>query len=334
MILVTGGTGLVGSHLLYHLTKQNDSVKAIFRTTKSLKAVKKVFSFYTSKVDIQFSKIQWIRADITDVPSLESAFKEVTYVYHCAALVSFNPNAYKAMRKINIEGTANIVNFCVSKKVKKLCYISSIAAIETASNATRISELEEWNFEISKSGYAITKYGAELEVWRGSQEGLAVVIVNPGIILGAGFWHQSSGVLFTKINNGFNYYTEGVTGFVGVIDVVKTVLLLMQSSIKNERFILVSENKSFKEIFFNIADEFGKKRPSKKIGSTLLNIFWRLDWLKTFITKRPRTISKFSASSLVEKNLYTSEKIKKTIHFSFNPIANVIKNTCLDYKKQ
>ncbi len=331
MILVTGGTGLVGAHLLYYLTLENDIVKAIYRTAESLKTVKKVFSYYTTEAEKQFSKIQWIQADITKTPSLEQAFTNVDYVYHCAALVSFDPNDYKAMRKINIEGTANIVNFCIAQDVKKLCYVSSVAAIENKPNNGLIDEQDDWNFEIQKSGYAITKYGAELEVWRGSQEGLAVVIVNPGIILGAGFWQQGTGALFTKIEKGFSYYTEGVNAFVGVEDVVKAMLQLTQSAIKNERFILVSENRSFKEVFFKIADGFGKKRPSKKITATVLNVVWRLDWLKTFIIRSPRKISKYSATSLVGKSKYSSKKIAQRLAFRFAPIEKVIKKTCLNY---
>ena len=150
-----------------------------------------------------------------------------------------------------------------------------------------------------------------MEVWRASQEGVDVVIVNPGVILGSGFWNSGSGKLFTQVYNGFKFYTEGVTGFVSVQDVVKPMILLMNSDVKNERFILISENKSFKEIFFLIADAFGKKRPSKKIKPWQTAIFWRIARLLSFITRKEPLLSKYSAKSAHSISEYSSEKVKK-----------------------
>jgi len=166
MILVTGGTGLVGAHLLYYLLLENDKVKAIHRKNSDLQAVKKVFSYYTKDFEAVFQKIEWVEADITDVYLLEKAFENITKVYHAAALVSFNPKDYKTMRKVNIEGTSNIVNLCIDKKVKKLCFVSSIATIDKTIKNNNIDEECEWNTETNNYGYAITKYGAEMEVWR------------------------------------------------------------------------------------------------------------------------------------------------------------------------
>ncbi|MDY0780523.1 SDR family oxidoreductase [Tenacibaculum sp. IB213877] len=332
MILVTGGTGLVGSHLLYHLVKENETVRAIFRSEEKLQKVKKVFSYYTDDFENQFSKIEWIKADITDVPSLEIVFSnEIEYVYHCAALVSFDPKDYRKMRQVNIEGTANIVNFSIDTKVKKLCFVSSIAAVGDAINGNIITEENEWADTGESHGYSITKYGAEMEIWRGSQEGIDVVIVNPGVILGSGFFNEGSGKMFTQVYNGFKFYTEGITGFVGVRDVVKAMIELTKSDIKNERFVLVSENKSFKEIFFSIADVFGKKRPSIKIGKIATSIFWRVDWLLTKITGKEPLLTKNSARSSHKKEFYSSEKIKNALNFKFESIDMVIKKTCEEF---
>ena len=256
MILVTGGTGLVGSHLLYKLTTENEKIRAIYRSEKKIEKVKEVFSFYTSEVKKYFSKIEWIKADITNVPEMIPLFKGIEYVYHCAALVSFNPKDYREMRKVNIHGTAIMVNLAIDAKVKKFCFVSSIAAVGDSVNGKIVTEENEWNDQADNHGYAITKFGAEMEVWRASQEGIDVVIVNPGVILGSGFWNSGSGKLFTQVHNGFNYYTEGITGFIGVKDIVKAMVSLVKSEVKNERFILVSENKSFRDIFFSIADNF------------------------------------------------------------------------------
>ncbi|TCI92309.1 NAD-dependent epimerase/dehydratase family protein [Tenacibaculum sp. M341] len=334
MILVTGGTGLVGSHLLYELTQNNDNIIAIYRTEKKLQSVEKVFSYYTENIDSLFGKIKWIKADITDIPSLKPVFSNpITQVYHCAALVSFKPKDYYLMREVNINGTANIVNFSIDANVQKLCFVSSIAAVGDPINNEVITEKKEWVHDNNKSGYSITKHGAEMEVWRGSQEGLDVVIVNPGVILGSGFFNEGSGKLFSQINSGLKFYTEGMTGFVGVKDVVKAMIQLTASEIKNERFILVSENASFKDVFHKISDALNVKKPSIKIGKFATAIFWRVDWLVCKITGKDPILTKNSARSSHIKDVYSSEKIKDSIQFSFEKIADVINDVSADFKK-
>ncbi len=226
MILVTGGTGLVGSHLLYHLTQINDHIKAIYRTDKKRDYIKKIFSYYTSDIETYFNKIEWIKADITDIPALEKAFVNVTQVYHCAANLSFNPKEYQKAKETNHTGTANIVNLCLAHNISKLCHVSSIATLDET-NKGLINETAEWTPEKNKHNiYAITKYNAELEVWRGTQEGLNAVIVNPSVIIGPGFWNEGSGKMFNMIHKGFNFYTQGSIGAIDVNDVVATIVIL------------------------------------------------------------------------------------------------------------
>lgn len=332
MILVTGGTGLVGSHLLYHLSLENEMIRAIYRATASLEKVKKVFSFYTDDETL-FNKIEWFKADITEVPAMIPAFIDIKKVYHCAAFISFNPKDYIEMRKVNIHGTAIIVNLSIDAKIDKICFVSSIAAVGDGSKGRMIDEENEWNKELDNSGYAITKYGAETEIWRASQEGVDVVIVNPGVILGSGFWDAGSGKLFNQVYNGFRFYTDGITGFVSVQDVVRPMILLMNSTVKNERFILVSENKSFKEIFFLIADAFGKKRPLKKISPWQTNVFWRIAWLLSKITGKEPLLTKNSAKSAHSISKYSSEKVQKTLNFRFENLARSIEIITKRYLK-
>ena len=334
MVLVTGGTGLVGSHLLYQLSLENDAIKAIYRKNSNLAAVKKVFSYFSEDFETLFKKIEWIEADIMDVFSLELAFENVTEVYHSAAFISFNPKDYKIMRKINIDGTANVVNFCIDKKVQKLCFVSSVAAVGKSLNKQPISEANEWDIETSNYGYAITKYGAEMEVWRASQEGVPVVIVNPGVILGAGFWKSGSGQLFSKIKSGMKFYTEGSAGYVGVNDVVKIMVQLMKSTIENERYILVAENVSFKTLFTQIAENLNKKPPSVKVSKLMSAIGWRLDWLKSFLTGSSPILTKQTAKTIHQQRNYTSEKIKKALNYQFEPIEETIQKVCDNYKKE
>lgn len=333
MILVTGGTGLVGAHLLYQLSLENESVRAIYRKSSNLEAVKNIFSYYTKDFEILFSKINWIEADILDIYSLEAAFKDVTIVYHAAALVSFNSKDYKAMRKINIEGTSNIVNFCIDKKVTKLCYVSSVATLEKQPNKPNIDEIGDFTTEKLNHGYAITKFGAEMEVWRASQEGVPVIIVNPGVILGEGFWDKGTGAIFSKIYHGLIFYTEGITGFVSVTDVVKIMMVLTKSELKNERYILVSENISFKSLFSQIALSFGKKPPTVKVSKLMSEIGWRMEYIWCFITNKNPKFTRQTAASIHKKHLYAAEKLKTALTYKFEPISNTIARVCKFYKR-
>lgn len=327
MILVTGGTGLVGSHLLFKLVNSGEEkVRATYRREKTLKRVQHVFSYYTDDSEILFKKIEWVEADLNDIPKLQIAFKGITQVYHCAAFVSFEPDKYKLLRKINISGSANIVNLCTSNAVKKMCYVSSVAAIGHHSDSEKlIDEHTAWNAEDDNSVYAITKYGAELEVWRGSQEGLDVVVVNPGIILGPGYWNGgSSGNLFKLIGNGMNYYTTGINGYVNVWDVVNPMHQLMNSSIKNEGFILISENLSFKDFQTKVAKALDTKPPSKEAKPWLLGIAWRLDWLQFKLFGKRRRLSKQAAASAISIAKYDNSKLKNALNFEFKTIDKSI----------
>ncbi|MEH6534944.1 MAG: NAD-dependent epimerase/dehydratase family protein [Psychroserpens sp.] len=326
MILVTGGTGLVGSHLLFKLVSNGTSVRAIYRRSHKLESVKKVFGYYTTDVEALYNKIEWVEANINDIPTLEIAFKGITHVYHCAAFISFEPDKYYELRKVNIKGTANIVNLCISNKVEKLCYVSSLAAIGNEPlPETPITEQTEWNPEQDNSVYAITKYGAEIEVWRGTQEGVDAVIVNPGIILGPGFWKGSgSGSLFKKIHKGLKYYPQGTSAYVDVWDVVDIMLRLMESSTKNERYILTSENLPFKTFQEQIAKALNVKPAKKAASSFLLSIVWRLDWLSHKLFGKRRMLSKQMAKSISTKTVYDNSKIKSELNFEFTAIDQSI----------
>ena len=330
MILVTGATGFVGAHLLYQLAETNEHVRAIYRSEKTIEKVTEVFSLYGANASL-ISKIEWFKADITDVPSMIPAFYGVKKVYHCAAFISFNPKDYREMRKVNIHGTAIIVNLSIDAKVNKICFVSSIASIGNSIYGEPSTEENEWNSQDDNSGYSITKFGAEMEVWRASQEGIDVVIVNPGIILGGGFWNAGSGKIFTKIFHGLKFYTEGKTGFVGVKDVVKTMVFLTNSTIKNERFILVSENKSYKEVFFLIADALKKKRPYKRIHRWKMELLWRVSSFLSIITGKEPLLSKYAAKSANSTSLYTSKKVQEILPFKFQTIEAVVKEVSENY---
>ena len=333
MILVTGGTGLVGSHLLFELTKSQQKIRALYRSQKTVKKVKHIFSYYTDTIDDQFNRIEWIQADLNDMPKLTDAFEGVTHVYHCAALISFDPNDYYKLRETNISGTANIVNLSVINGIQKLCYVSSVATM--GYDPVKITEETTWNSEDQQSVYAITKYEAEMEVWRGVQEGVPSVIVNPGVILGPGFFHSGSGGLFKRIYKGVRYATHGVSGYVGVMDVIRGMVSLMNGELKNERYIMVSENLSYLDFTTLISKTF-KIPPPKKIASKwMLALAWRLDWLKQKLTGKKRRLTKNLCKTLNNKNYYCSDKfLEAETMFKYTPISSVVSEVCRFFSKE
>lgn len=335
MILVTGGTGLVGSHLLFQLTEKEQKIRAIFRSENSLEKTQKVFAYYTNREDAErrFKTIEWVKADITDVPALEKAFVGITKVYHSAALVSFDPADVALLRKINIEGTANIANLCIANNIEKLCYVSSVAAVGKSMNGNLITEKISWNPENNHSDYAISKYGAEIEVWRASQEGVPVVIVNPGIIIGPGFWDSGSGLIFTRINRGLPFYFKKITGFVGVDDVVKVMLKLMNSNIQNEKYILVAENLSFKTVLQQTAKSLDKKPPAKKLKKWMLWWGWVFQKMGSFLGLK-RSLALATVKNFNENARFSSKKVKNQLDFEFTPMEKVIQETGQKFKAE
>ncbi len=334
MILVTGSTGLVGAHLLYKLASNNKKVRAIYRSERKLKNVKNVFSCYTDNYKSVFDSIEWCQADILDIPLLSQAFKDVTYVYHCAAFVSFEPDKYQLLRRTNIEGTANIVNLCLSNNIKKLCYVSSIATIGSTLNNEPLTENTNWSPEDDNSVYAITKYGAEMEVWRATQEGLNAVVVNPGVILGAGIWSYGSGHLFKKAHNKLKHYTSGTIALVDVEDVVSIMIKLTKSDIINQRYILVSENWTYKKFLQTMAVAVKVKPPQKLAKPWLLQLVWKLDWLTHKLTGKRRQLTKHLAISLSSETFYENKKIKTAIDYDFKPVDESISTIGNLYLKQ
>ena len=322
---------MIGSHLLFRLVSNGLQVRANFRTEKSLEKVARVFSYYSDNPKPLLDKIEWMKADITDVAHLEGLFVGIEKVYHCAALISFDPKDYKTLEKINIGGTANVVNLCLKYGIKKLCHVSSIAAIGPSKKDSLATEENEWN-EAQASVYGLAKYHSELEVWRGSQEGLSVVIVNPGVVLGPGFWWSGSGTFFTYVAKEKKYLIPGGTGFVTVNDVVNAMIQLMASDIQSQRFIIVNQNWTYKKLFQEIASRFGVEPPHKKLTPAMLEVFWRLDWLQSHVFGKRRKLSKAMAKSLLHHETYSNDKIKAVAGFTFEDMAPTIDFCCTVFK--
>jgi len=329
MIFVTGATGLVGSHLILELISSGESVRAMKRPSSDLGMLRKVFSLYSDQPEEMFSRIEWVEADIMDIFSLEEAMEGVEEVYHCAAIVSFLPEDRKRLMQVNTGGTANVVNAALEKKIRKLCHVSSIAALGRPENqADLINEELVWKTSGNNSNYAVSKYGAEREVWRGTAEGLDAVIVNPSIILGVAGKSQGSSRIFNTVYEGLKFYPPGKNGFVDVRDVVKAMILLMNSDIRNERFILSIESIEYKKLFDLISAEMGKPAPHLKVSPVMSGLAWRLEKLRSMVTGIKPLITRETARTAVQQYEYSNEKIKKELGFEFTPIEETVRHFC------
>ena len=324
MILVTGGTGLVGAHLLLKLAENGHSVRAIYREGSNLQRVEKVFGYYRKDAMALFNSIEWIVADINDIPALDIAFRGIAKVYHAAALISFDPSDEKILQKINAEGTANIVNLCIAHSVEKLCYVSTIGTIGKTFDGKDATEETPWS-PLDANVYGRSKYAAEMEVWRGSQEGVPVVMVNPGVIIGPGFWENGSGAIFKTAQKTYGYYPPGGTGFISVHDVVAMMLQLMASSIKNQRFIAVAENWTYHKLLTEIAQNLGIKPPNKALKFWQLEVGRWFDGLKSLLFKSGRALTKSHIRSLKNQQTYERQKIVKAFNIEFRSLKEEIR---------
>jgi nucleoside-diphosphate-sugar epimerase len=310
----------VGSHLIKALVHCGKNIKALYRIS--------IPQFENA------DKVEWLQGDILDISFLEEAMRGIKKVYHCAAIVSFNPKQKKLLHATNIEGTANIVNACIETGVEKLLYVSSVSALGRKRVKEVISEQMQWSEETNNSEYGRTKYFAEMEVWRGIGEGLNAVIVNPTIILGAADWSKSSSAIFKNVYNEFPWYTDGVTGFVDVEDVVKAMILLMESNISGERFILSAANLSYGELFTDIAKTFNKKIPYKKVTPLIAELVWRAEAVKSSLNGHAPLITKETARTAQAKVFFDNSKLLKFLpQFHYTPMHETIKRICSEYRK-
>jgi dihydroflavonol-4-reductase len=316
MILIIGANGFLGSHILQLLIVQNVHVKATYRTMPQS-------GIFDTKL------ITWQQCDILDVDALDEIMQGVQQVYHCANTISFNGGDSHAMMHNNVQGTANVVDACMRNNVKKLLFVSSVAAIAREHEGELISEKTPWLIDDTTSQYALSKYRAEMEVWRGQAEGLNVVVVNPSVILGEGNWNNGSTQLFKNVYKEFPFYTTGVNGFVDVLDVAKAMQLLMESDINNQRFIINAGNYSYKNIFTLMATGFGKRPPYIKATKLLSGIAWRWFVIKSFFTSKPALITSETAETANANYSYNNQKFLEAFpSFKYKNIETTILRSC------
>jgi dihydroflavonol-4-reductase len=334
MNLVTGANGLVGSHLLIELVKRNQPVVALLRNSTNISGIENLFRFYFP-VDFKdkLSLVEVRVGDITDIPSLEDAFAGIDTVYHAAAVVSFQKKHRDLLSKINIEGTANVVNVCLDKGINKLAFVSSTAALGRSKSGEWVTEETKWKNSKQNSFYAISKFCAEREVWRGAEEGLLVSIVNPSVIIGPGDYSRSSGKLFSAVKKGMKYYTEGVNGFVDVRDVANVLIEITERGLTNNRYILASENRTYKELFTSIAKALNTNPPQVKATKTMLKLAVFFEWVKSLLIGAEPLVTTETSRNALNSTFYSSEKVKQQLQFDFISVEDAVLNTSRHFLK-
>ncbi|MFI5187736.1 MAG: SDR family NAD(P)-dependent oxidoreductase [Chitinophagales bacterium] len=322
-VLVTGGTGFIGSYIIKELVEKNYPVRAIRRNTSKL-------PFYIS-ADI-FKKVEWVEADILDTVSLEESMDNVDTVIHSAAIISFYKTDKNQMYRVNVQGTANVVNTMLERNVSRLVHISSVAALGRTKTGSHVNEEKKWKENKNNTHYAISKYRAEMEVWRGTGEGLNAIIVNPSTVLGYGDWNTSSCRIFKTIYDEFPWYSEGINGFVDVEDVAKATVLLMESNISEQRFIINGDNWNFHKLFNAIADGFGKKHPGLRATPFLGSIALRMEQARSLFSGKKSLLTKESARVAHSRTFFNNDKLLAALPgFSFTPLQESIIKTCKKY---
>ncbi|WP_319591504.1 NAD-dependent epimerase/dehydratase family protein [uncultured Draconibacterium sp.] len=331
MIFVTGGTGLVGAHLLFELCKTGKKIRALKRETSNLEQVLKTFAYYTDDAQQLFDTIEWVDGDILDYFSLEKLLNGVTEIYHCAAIVSFESKERQRMISNNVEGTANLVNAAIENNVKKICHVSSIAALGKLQNGAPVTEETNWVPSKKNSAYSESKFYSETEIWRGIEEGLDAIIVNPSIIFGPANWESGSAKIFKTIWDGMKFYTKGVTGFVDVFDVVQPMIKLMDEQnfedCKNQRYILSAENLSYQQVFTQIAEALQKPKPTIWASDFLMGFVWRAATFASWFTRKPSLITREAATGRNTVNNFDGSKVSRKIGYDYQPIEASIKKT-------
>lgn len=296
MILVTGASGFLGQHLLQVLAQQPIPVIGLY---------------HSRKPELEYPNLSWKACDLLDVFAVEEALQNITQIYHCAAIVSFDPGKSRQMIQENVAGTANLVNAALEANVQKLVHVSSVAALGRAvagHTETLINEETYWEEHKNNSAYAESKYLSEMEVWRAMAEGLNAAIVNPGVILGEGDWTKGSARLVQIVYDEFPWFTEGINAWVDVKDVVAALVLLMNSDISEERYIISAGNFAYKEVFTAIAKAMNRRPPFKKASGWMTEIVWRAEVLKSRLANKEITISKESARTAQSKYRYDNNK--------------------------
>ncbi|SMP25089.1 NAD-dependent epimerase/dehydratase family protein [Chryseobacterium profundimaris] len=322
MVFVTGATGILGRVIVLELLKKGKNVRAAKRTASNLDDVKHSYSFYAENPDGFFNKIEWVNVDFDDIQSIQDALKGIDEVYHCAAKVGFNPDDEKEMYHTNVKGTQNLLYACEGSEIKKFLFVSSIAVLDIDNENGELDEDSDFNPKEDHSAYAISKHLAEMEVWRASAEGLNVVIVNPGMIIGSGNWGNSSGDIFPTLEkNSFTF--SGGTSYADVRDVAEISVELMEQNIFGERFIIISENKKYAELAKHVRKELGLKE-AKILSKFQLTMGVLANMLFGWLIPKLKMVTKSNVEAISRMKTISNKKVKERLNYTFIPLEETI----------
>lgn len=322
---ITGATGFVGAHLVRYLAQKGISMRLLKRSSSDLT----YFHHITQNCDATLW--EWVEGDLNAYFSLEEALEGISQVYHVGGFISFQEKDNRKMLQVNGEGTANLVNASIYKGISKFLYVSSIAALGRSSRESEYDETHLWKNDPLNSGYAVSKYAGEREVWRGVEEGLNAVIVNPSIVVGDCPWNEGSGRMFATLYKGMPFYAGGHTGFVDVEDVVSLMHILMEGNFSGERYILSAETRDWKSVFTEIAGYFQKKAPRYKLGAGWLRLAARIQRLTSRITGKEPLITPETARNADLPCHYPNRKIIEATGFQFKPVSETFARTAALY---
>jgi len=327
-VFLTGATGLVGGHLIVRLHQSGKNIRALVRSTSTFDQLRLICLFYHQSFEELYNSVEWVYGNTLDFVGLCEQLLDVEEVYHCAAIVSFNSRNRKELLQTNIQGTSNMVDASLKCGVKRFCFISSIGALGNAEKGEFINEKTPWKNDGKASAYSESKFRSELQAWRGYNEGLKLVIVNPGVILGPGSPNKGSLLLFQAGRKGMPFYTKATTGYVDVRDVCRAATELMEKEIFGKHFILVSDSIDNRELFSRIAAEFNARPPRFEAGKTLLHLAAFLSETYGFLTGKMPQLTRETVMSVQKPQKYSSQLIQKTLNFDFIPLLETIQDTC------
>lgn len=322
MIAITGANGLLGSYIVRLLHARKQPFVALKRKDSNISHLKDVVDY-----------IVWRDADITDECSLREALADVTGIIHTAAFVSFNPRNAEKVFKVNVTGTQNVINAALAGKVKRFLHVSSVAALGRQKDQTEVDETNKWVDTTINSNYAQSKYWAELEVFRGQEEGLSTVIINPSVLLGYSDWDKSSSQLFKYAWQEKPFYMDGSFNYADVRDVASIALQLFDSTHEHERFILNAGSIGFKDFFDTLAHNFNKKGPTLKVGKPFLKPLAALESFRTLISGTEPIITRETARLAGTHFYYSAQKIQKTLNFKFQSFDSTASWCCRRYRE-
>lgn len=325
MHLVTGATGIVGSHVLLECAARGP-VRALCRRDSDRSIVERVFRHYRADADTLLTAIQWVEADVLDVDGLNEAMRDVRHVYHTAAIVSFAPGDADRMHRVNVTGTANVVNAALEHHVQRFCHVSSTAAIGDEPSGAQRHEGSPWNSDKRTSAYSLSKYAAEMEVYRGLAEGLNVVLVNPCVIIGPGHAGRSSMTLVERLRQGTRYYPPGSNAIVDARDVARCMIALTEQETSGERYLLVGENITYQRLFTLLAAAFGKPAPTRVLKPWLLQLGWRLERLRSFLLGSTPFITRAAVGSALNQRSYSAAKVSALLGHRFHTAEEAVAN--------